>query len=202
MLFPGFSVFFASGLSSPGLLSCLALCLRYADLLYLWLCAHSLLDHGIRGLFACPLPSSLLWFCKFQWVLFSPMVHTLRDGVTPAGSRLVCPRSERGFSVFSLSLWAVSSCCHCPSGWRHHMGQVLVVVGAAPFLLMVGLWTSVWGFSSRPVLQVCFLVVLAEAESLRLSLALSSILPCPMLWLHVRLHDPCSGSEVVLGALP
>ena len=38
-------------------------------------------------------------------------------------------------------------------------------------------------------LQVCFLVVLAEAESLRLSLALSSVLPCPMLWLHVSLHD-------------
>ena len=52
------------------------------------------------------------------------------------------------------------------------------------------------------LLQVCFLVVLAEAESLRLSLALSSVLPCPMLWLHVRLHDPCSRSEVVLGALP
>ena len=30
-------------------------------------------------------------------------------------------------------------------------------------------------------LQVCFLVVLAEDESLRLSLALSSVLPCPML---------------------
>ena len=115
-LFPGLSLFLASGLSTPGLLSCLALCLRYADLLYLWLCAHSLLDQGIRGLFACPSPSSLLWFCQFRWVLFSPLVHTLRDGVTPAGSRLVCPRSERRFSVFSLSLWAVSSCCHCPSG--------------------------------------------------------------------------------------
>ena len=33
-------------------------------------------------------------------------------------------------------------------------------------------------------------------------LALSSVLHCPMLWLHVRLHDPCSGSGVVLGALP
>ena len=88
-LFPGLSLFFASGLSSPGLLGCLALCLRYADLLYLWLCAHSLLDQGIRGLFACPSPSNLLWFCKFWWVLFSPMVHTLHDGVTPAGSRLL-----------------------------------------------------------------------------------------------------------------
>ena len=111
-LFPGLSLFFASGLSFPGLLGCLALCLRYAD----WLCTHSLLDLGIRGLFACPSPSSMLWFCEFRCVLFSPMVHTLRDGVTPAGSRLVCPRSERRFRVFSLSLWAVSSCCPCPSG--------------------------------------------------------------------------------------
>ena len=45
-------------------------------------------------------------------------------------------------------------------------------------------------------------VVLAEDESLRLSLALSSVLPCPMLWLHVRLPDTCSRSKVVLGALP
>ena len=51
-------------------------------------------------------------------------------------------------------------------------------------------------------LQEYFLVVLAEDESLRLSLALSSVLPCPMLWLHVRLHDTCSRPKVVLGALP
>ena len=146
-LFPGWSLFLASGLSSPGLLGCLALCLRSADWLCLLLCPHGLLDQGIRGLFACPSPSSLLWFCEFRCVL-SPMVHTLRDGVTPAGSRLVCPRSERRFSVFSLSLWDVSSCCPCPSGCRQNMGQVLgahppLVVGAAPFLLMVGLRTSV-----------------------------------------------------------
>ena len=81
---------------------------------------------GDSWAFACPSPSSLLWFCKFRWVLFSPMVHTLRDGVAPAGPRLVCPRLERKFTVFSLSFWAVSSCCHCPSGCGHHMGQVLV----------------------------------------------------------------------------
>ena len=115
-LFLGWSLFFASGLSSPGLLGCLALCLRYAGWLRLWLCTHGLLDHGFRGIFACPSPSSLLWFCEFRCVLFSPMVHTLRDGVTPAGSRLICLRSERRFSVFFLSLWAVSSCCPCPSG--------------------------------------------------------------------------------------
>ena len=50
------------------------------------------------------LRSSFLWFCWFPWILFSHMVHTLRNGVTPAGSRLVCPRSERRFRVFCLSL--------------------------------------------------------------------------------------------------
>ena len=47
-----------------------------------------------------------------------------------------------------------------------------------------------------------FLVVLAEDESLRLSLALSSVLPCPMLWLHICLLGTCSRPTVVLGALP
>ena len=77
-----------------------------------------------------------------------------------------------------------------------------LVVGAAPFLLMVGLRTCVCGFSSRPVLQVGFLVVLAEAESLQLSLALSSVLPCPMLCLHVRLHDPSPGLGLSLAPYP
>ena len=150
-LFPGLSLSLASGLSSHGLICCFAMCLRFAALLYLWLCAHSLLDQGFRGLLACPLLSSLLWFCKLLWVLFSHMVHNLRDGVTAAGSRLVCPRSERRFNVFSLSR-AVSSCCHCPSGYGHHLGQVLVgshlcttdsCRGASPFLLLDRLRTSV-----------------------------------------------------------
>ena len=50
------------------------------------------------------LRSSLLWVCWFLWVLFSHLVHNLRDGVTPAGLRLVYPRSERRFRVFSISL--------------------------------------------------------------------------------------------------
>ena len=102
-LLPGLSLSLASGLSSLGLICCFAMCLRYADLLYLWLCTHSWLAQRFRGLLACPSLSSLLWFCKLLWVLFSHMVHNLRDGVTPAGSRLVCPRSERRFKrVFSF----------------------------------------------------------------------------------------------------
>ena len=49
-----------SALSSPGLLCCLALSLWCAALLYLWLCAHSLLDQGVRGLLACLSPSGRL----------------------------------------------------------------------------------------------------------------------------------------------
>ena len=103
-LLPGLSLCFDSGLSSPGLICCLSMSLRYADLLYLWLCAHHLLGQGFRCLLACPSLSSWLWLCRFLWVLFSHMVHNLRDGVNPAGSRLVCPRSERRFRMFSLSL--------------------------------------------------------------------------------------------------
>ena len=38
-------------------------------------------------------------------------------------------------------------------------------------------------------LQARFLLVLAEAESLRMFLALSSLLPYPLLRLQVHLHD-------------
>ena len=51
-------------------------------------------------------------------------------------------------------------------------------------------------------LQARFLVVLAEAKSLRVFLALSSVLPYQMLWLLVHLHASCSRTTVVLGALP
>ena len=43
------------------------------------------------------------------------MVLNLRDGVTPAGSRLVSPRSERRFGMFLFPFWDVSSCSHCPT---------------------------------------------------------------------------------------
>ena len=51
-------------------------------------------------------------------------------------------------------------------------------------------------------LQARFLVVLTEAESLRMFLALSSLLPYPMLRLQVHLHDTLSQTKVVLDDLP
>ena len=119
---------------------------------------------------------------------------------------------NEGLVCFLFPFWAVSSCCHCPSGYNHRMGQVCwsvptyarptVVVGASPFLLLDGLRPLSEASLRALSLQANFLVALAEAESLLLSLALSSVLPCPMFKLHVRLHDTCSQTKVVLGALP
>ena len=49
--------------------------------------------------------------------------------------------------------------------------------------------------------QTRFLVVLAGVECLRMFLALSSVLPFPLLWFLVRLHSNCSRTWLVLGAL-
>ena len=134
-----------------------------------------LLDRGFRGLLACPSLSSLLWFCQFLWVLFSHMVHNLHDGVTPAGSRLVCPRSERRFHMLFFPFWAVSSCCHCPSECGHHMGQVLVgshlctpdgCRGASPFLLG---WAS----------ALCLRLRLAPCHYCRWSSLRTRVFGCP-----------------------
>ena len=56
--------------------------------------------------------------------------------------------------------------------------------------------------SAHPVPQGVLPGGLRCGCELRLYLALSSVLHCPMLWLQVCLHDPCYGSGVVLGALP
>ena len=90
-----------------------------------------------------------------QWLLFSTWVPYLRVGVTPAGSRIVCPRSERRFS---LPIWV------------RYTGQFLV-----------GPHTSVCGISARPVPQGVLPSGPRCVHALRLSLALSSVLHCPML---------------------
>ena len=102
------------------------------------------------------------------------MVHTLRDGVTPAGSRLVCPRSERRFRV---TIW-VRCVGQFPLLRVRRLSLVL-----RPFFLWMGFKPLSEASLRALSLRVCFLVVLAEDESLWLSLALSSVLPCPILWL-------------------
>ena len=84
---------------------------------------------------ACPSPSFGLLAYWFLWLLFSTRVPCLRDGVTPAGSRIVCPRSERRFSL---------------SFWVRYTGQFL----ASPT-------ASVCGCLHALFLRVCCQVVLA-----------------------------------------
>ena len=90
---------------------------------------------GFLMLPACPSPSFRLLVYWFLRLLFSTRVPYLRDGVTPAGSRIVCPRSERRFS---LSIWV------------RYIGQFLA-----------GPPASVCGYLRTLSLRVCCQVVLA-----------------------------------------
>ena len=107
----------------------------------------------------CPLPSIRLWVYWFQWLLFSTRVPYLRDWVTPAGSRIVCPRLDRRFSH---------------PVWVRYTGQ-----------FMVGPPASVCGVSARPVPQGVLPGGPRCVRELRLSLAPSSVLLCPMLGFSV-----------------
>ena len=131
-LFPSLSLFLPS---SPGFFCCFTIALGVLPC-FPYGCAHTcLLGLEFLMLPACPSPSIGLWVYWFQCLLFSPRVPYLRDGVTPAGSRFVCPRSERRFS---LSIWVRST---------------------SPFL--TGLPASVCGYLRTLSRRVCCQVVLA-----------------------------------------
>ena len=128
-------------------------------MLCLWLCAHLLLGLGFPMLPGYLSPSIRLWVYWFQWLLFSIRVPYLRDGATPAESRFVCPRSKRRFSV---------------PVWVRYTGQ-----------FRVGPHASVGDVSARPVPQGVLPGGPRCVRELRLSLAPSSVLPCPMLGFRV-----------------
>ena len=123
---------------------------------------------------ACPSPSIRLLVYWFQWLLFSTRVPYLRDGVTPAGSRIVCPQSERRFSV---------------PIWVRYTG-----------LFRVGPHTSVCGVIGRPVPQGVLPGGPHCVHELRLSLALSSVLHCPMLGFSVA--SPTLATGLGLSLIP
>ena len=125
---------------------------------------------------SCPLPSIRLLVYWFQWLLFSTRVPYFRDGVTPAVSRIVCPRSEQRFSV---------------PVWVRYNGQFLV-----------GPHTSVCGVSARPVPQGVLPGGPRCVHELRLSLALSSVLHCPMLGFSVASTTLATGLGLSLVPCP
>ena len=129
-----------------------------ATLLSLWLCAHLRLGRGFLMLPACPSPSFGLWVYWFIWLLFSTRVPYLRDGVTSAGSRIVCPRSERRFGL-SIEV--------------RYTGQFLA---GPPASVRV---------SARPVPQGVLPGGPRCVLNLRFTLALSRVLHCPWLGFSV-----------------
>ena len=143
-------------------------------MLYLWLCAHFLLGLEFPRLPACPSPSIGLLVYLFQWVLFFTRIPYLRDGVTPAGLRIICPRSERRFSV---------------PIWVRYTGRFLD-----------GPHTSVCGVSARPVPQGVLPGGPRCVHELRLSLALSGVLHCPMLGFSVA--SPTLAMDLGLSLVP
>ena len=99
-------------------------------------CAHTCSWAGVFLMLpACPSLSFGLLVDWFLWLLFSTRVPYLRYGVTPAGSWIVCPRSERRFSLFI---------------WVRYAGQFLA-----------GPPVSVCGYLRSLSLRVCCQVVLA-----------------------------------------
>ena len=102
------------------------------------------------------LPSCLSFALQLALVMQVPVGSLLPYGSQPSRWGHPCG-VEAGLSSIGTKVWfvflfpflAVSSCCHCPSGYSHHLGQVwgsvptyarpTVVVGASPFLLLDGL---------------------------------------------------------------
>ena len=206
-LLSGFSLSFASGavFSSPQLL--LRLCLRYADWLSLRLCIHGLL--GLRVSW----PSCLSLSLQLALVLQVPVgsllpygSHPLRWG-HPCGVETCLSSIGTKVSCVPLSLLGCFFMLSLPLGFWSPNGSVLVgscfcTTAGTPGHMLEGLEPLSETPLSALSLRGCFRVVLAEDDSLRLSFALSGVLPCPVLWLHVCLHGTCSGPKVVLGALP
>ena len=211
-LLPGLSLIFDSRLSSPGLICCLAMSLRYVDLLSCGGVPTVCLATGFVAflpVLRSPAGSSYAGFCGFS----SPIWFTTFAMGSPCG--VEASLSSIGTKVwfvfsspFGLFLRVVPALRDIVTIWVRCVGRFPLMRDQRLSLVLRP--SSFWmGFNplseaslSARSLQESLLVVLAEAESLRLSLALSSVLPCPMLWLHVHLHDTCSQTKVVLGALP
>ena len=124
-LFSGLSLSFATGLSSPGLSCCLAMCLRCADWLSLWLCVHSLL--GFRSSW----PSCLSLALQLALVLQVPVGSLLPYGSHPSRWGHPCG-VEAGLSSIGTKVSCVSLSL---------LGLFLHVVTALGVLVTI--WVSV-----------------------------------------------------------
>ena len=97
-----------------------------------WLSTHLLLGSGVRCPLYFPSLSGWLWICRFLKVLFSHMVRILRDGVTPAGSRLVWSSIVMPVCLFPLSIMGRFFAMRSPFGSR--LFSISFSIGTKPFL--------------------------------------------------------------------
>ena len=134
------------------------------------------------------LPSFLSFALQRALVGLVPVGSLLPYGSQPSRWGHPCrveagyPRSERRFGMFLF-----------PFGMFHLVPTVLRVGSPCESGVLVGshLYARYNCCCLTLSLQALFLVVLAGSESLRMFLALSSVLPFPLLWFHVRLHSNC-----------
>ena len=123
-LLPGLSLIFDSGLSSPALICCLAMSLGYVDFMSCGGAPTVCLASGFVAFFPVlrsPAGSGCAGSCGFS----SPLWFSTFAMGSPV-------RGRGWFGVFLFPFWAVSSCCHCPSGSGYHMGQVCWSVPTCP----------------------------------------------------------------------
>ena len=158
------------------------------------------------------LRSSLLCFCWFLWVLFSHMVHSLCDGVTCGVEACLSSIGTKVSCVFSfpfgLFLHVVTALRDMVTIWVRCVGRFTLLRGRhlslvlRPFSFWLGFEPLSEASLSALSLRECFLVVLAEDESLRLSLSSLQCSSRPHVMVTCRLHATCSQTTVVIGALP
>ena len=174
-----------SGLSSPGLVCCFAMSLRYADLLSCGCAPTACLATGFVTFFpvlCSPAGSGCVDSCGFS----SPVwLTTFAMGSPLRGRGCFDPRWNEGFVCFSfafgmflrvttvlrdmVTIW-VKCVGRFPLGCDQRLSLVL-----STFSFWLGFVPLSAASLSALSLQARFLVVLAEAESLRMFLALSSV---------------------------
>ena len=181
-------------------------------MLCLCVCARSLLDDGFRGLLACP---SL----QLALVLLVPVGSLLPYGSHPSqwghpcgveaclssiGTKVSCV-----FSIpFGLFLHVVTALRDMVTIWVRCVGRFTLLRDCRlslvihPFFFWLGFEPLSEASLSALSLRECFLVVLAEDESLRLSLSSLQCSSVSHVMVTCRLHATCSRTTVVLGALP
>ena len=131
--------------------------LRYVDLLSCGCTPNVCLATGFVAFFPVlrsPAGSGCAGSCGFS----SPIwFTTFAMGSPLRGRGWFDPRSERRFGMFLFPFWAVSSCCHCPSGYGSSVlvGSHLYATSGCHWCL--ALYPSGWASSLclRPLFAPC-----------------------------------------------